>query len=265
MKLSIITKDPDLAIQAEAAGIDRIFIDLERLGKAERQTGRNLFLSDHCLLDIAKIRRVIHKAKVLVRIDPLHPGSKQQIANGIDAGADMIMLPYFHRLDEAQEFVDLVRGKATALLLVETPEAAAILADLCRLPGVSEIHVGLNDLSISLGKQFLFDLIVDGTAEKLCDVLRRSGLPFGFGGIGCLKRRDLPVAPELILAFQICQGATRGWLGRSFRDFKISQLRESVAELRAAIEYWNSADLQEKERMRLELMCQISSVSACSA
>ena len=128
-----------------------------------------------------------------------------------------------------REFIDLVGGRAATVLLVETREAAAILGELTRLPGLSEIHIGLNDLSMSFGKGFLFELIADGTVDGLCATLRGSGLPFGFGGIGSLHRRDLPVPPELILAEQVCQGATRGWLGRTFREIPPLLLQEDEA------------------------------------
>jgi hypothetical protein len=257
MKLSLITNCPDLAIPAEDAGIDRIFIDLEKLGKARRQHGHGLFLSDHRLEDIAKIRKVVRKAELMVRIDPLHPDSRDQIRIAIESGADVIMLPYFHTLEEAQEFIDLVAQKAATVLLVETREAASILAELTRLHGVSEIHLGLNDLSISLGKRFLFDLIPDGEIDVFSDVLRSSGLPFGVGGMACLQRRDLLVDPELVLAYQVCQGASRGWLGRSFRSIEPAKYGESVRNLRDAIQFWTFADAVEKEQMRAELLRQI--------
>jgi hypothetical protein len=259
MELSLITNKPDLACLAEDAGIDRLFIDLEQLGKARRQGGQGLFLSDHRLEDIASLRRSLRKAKLMVRIDPLHPGSEGQIASVIDSGTDLIMLPYFHRIDEAQVFLDLVSRRALAVLLVETREAAEMLGELCTLPGVAEIHLGLNDLSLCLGKRFLFDLIADGTVDRLCDVLRSSGLPFGVGGLACLRRHDLPVSPELVLAFQVCQGASRGWLGRSFRTINPSSYADSVRELRRAIAYWHAADSAAKEQMRAELLRQINS------
>lgn len=258
MELSLITNNPALANLAEDAGIDRIFIDLERLGKAERQFDRGLFLSDHCINDIAQVRHVLDRAKLMVRVDPLHRGSEVQINNVINLGADLVMLPYFHQLDEAMEFLDLVGNRAAAVLLVETREAAEILGELTRLPGLSEIHIGLNDLSLSFGKAFLYDLIADGTIDGLCETLRSSGLPFGFGGIGSLRRRNLPIPPELILAYQVCQGATRGWLSRSFREIESSFWKEDVNALRRVIAVWSCADTGEYERMRMKLLCHIS-------
>ena len=258
MELSLITNNPALAGLAEDAGVDRILIDLERLGKAERQFNRGLFLSDHCFNDISPIRNVLNRTKLIVRVDPLHRGSKVQINNVIDEGADLVILPYFHRLDEAWEFLDLVGNRAAAVLLVETREAAKIMGELILLPGLSEIHIGLNDLSLSFGKAFLYDLIADGTVDGLCETLRRSGLPFGFGGIASLRRPDLPIPPELILAHQVCSGASRGWLSRSFRDVDPCLWKEEVNALRRVIAVWSSADSEEYQRMRLSLVRHIS-------
>jgi hypothetical protein len=258
MELAYITNDATLARLAEEAGVDRIFIDLESLGKAERQSGRDLFLSSHRLSDIETIRKAISSAKLMVRVDPIHLGSAQQIASVIDAGADLIMLPYFHQPEQALEFLQLVEGRAESVLLVETQTAAASLDSLLHLPGLSEIHLGLNDLSLSLGKKFLFDLIADGTVAGLCNDLRKSGLPYGFGGIASLHRNDLAVPPELMLAYQVCLGATRGWLGRTFRDIEPLMLAQSIQALRRAIAFWQASDAATQQQMRRELWHQIA-------
>jgi len=261
MQLSLITNDFELAKLAEDAGIERILIDLERLGKSTRQRGRHLFLSDHYLEDIPRMRQVLRQSRLMVRVDPLHADSTRQIDFVIRSGTDYVMLPYFHRLEEARHFLSLVQGRANGVLLVETKEAAAIVQDLCQLPGLAEMHIGLNDLSISLGKSFLFDLIADGTVDRLCATLRTSGIPFGFGGIGSLSRQDLPIDPRLILAEQVCQGATRGWLGRTFREVPPSLLEREVQMLRQAIVFWHTADGEAKEHMRRNLLQQLRAVS----
>lgn len=53
--------------------------------------------------------------------------------------------------------------------------------------------------------------------DDMAALLARAGIPFGFGGIARLPRRDLPVMPERILAEQVRRRAGVGWLGRSFR------------------------------------------------
>lgn len=47
LKLMYITNDPAVAKIAADAGVDRIFIDMEVLGKAERQGGMDTVQSHH--------------------------------------------------------------------------------------------------------------------------------------------------------------------------------------------------------------------------
>lgn len=54
--------------------------------------------------------------------------------------------------------------------LLETPEAVKIVDDIIKLDGLDEIFVGLNDLSLGYGKKFMFELLCDGTVEKLSDM-----------------------------------------------------------------------------------------------
>lgn len=55
LKLMYITNRPEIAQIAETAGVDRIFVDLEYIGKAERQGGMDTVQSHHTLEDVKKI------------------------------------------------------------------------------------------------------------------------------------------------------------------------------------------------------------------
>ena len=59
LKLMYITNNIDVARIAENAGVDRIFIDLETVGKQERQGGMDTVQSHHTLEDISKIKRAL--------------------------------------------------------------------------------------------------------------------------------------------------------------------------------------------------------------
>ena len=59
IKLMYITNRIDVAKIADNVGVDRIFVDLERLGKAERQRGMDSVKSQHTVEDIKNIRREI--------------------------------------------------------------------------------------------------------------------------------------------------------------------------------------------------------------
>lgn len=261
MELSLISNDPEVATAAEDAGVDRLFVDLERRGKRKRQRGLGLFLSTHQPSDIAELSRTLVESKLMVRIDSPHDGTRSQIDFAISAGADYIMLPYFHTVRQAGDFVRYVARRAKPVLLVETRDAVQALPALVALPGVAEFHLGLNDLSISYGRDFLFDLISDGTVSNLCQILRDANARFGFGGIGSLSRTDLPVSPELILAYQIAMGASRGWLGRSFRDASVGRLSDEIMKLREKIAFWRHANFSQRQCMESLLISQIDAAT----
>ena len=245
LKLMYITNRPDVARIAESAGVDRIFVDMEFIGKDERQKGLDTVKSHHTVQDVATIRASVTKAEVLVRVNPIHDAlpdyvsSKEEIDAVIAAGADILMLPYFKTVEEVRTFVRLVNGRARTMLLLETPEAAERVDEILAVPGVDEIHIGLNDLSLGYGLPFMFELLADGTVERLCRKFREKGIPYGFGGIASPGKGDLPA--EYIIREHYRLGSGCVILSRSFcntakvtdtdtiRDF----FTNGVAEIRA--------------------------------
>ena len=214
LKLMYITNTPTIARIAEDAGVDRIFLDLEYIGKAARQCGMDTVKSTHTIDDIVNIRRLIRQAKILVRCNSMYDGSKEEIDDIIRAGADIIMLPYFKTLEEAERFIGYVDGRATVNLLVETPEAAEMIDDILGLDGVDEIHIGINDLSIGYHKKFLFEVLADGTIDRLAEKLLAADIPFGFGGIASLGRGML--SSEHVIMEHYRLGSSMAILSRSF-------------------------------------------------
>lgn len=95
LKLMYITNDPAVAKIAADAGVDRIFIDMEVLGKAERQGGMDTVQSHHVPEDIERVRAAIgNKAEIMARVNPLNPNSRREIDASIQNGADVIMLAH---------------------------------------------------------------------------------------------------------------------------------------------------------------------------
>ena len=175
MKLMYITNNPAVARIAEDAGVDWIFLDMEVIGKAFRQSGLNTVQNNHTMDDIKRIRKAIKKSKLLVRVNPIHdalenyPSSKDEIEASIEAGADILMLPYFKTVEEVKTFIHLVNGRAKTLLLLETVEAANLIDEILNVPGIDMIYLGLNDMHLELGMKFMFELLADGTVERLGD------------------------------------------------------------------------------------------------
>ena len=220
LKLMYITNRPDVAKIAEENGVDRIFVDMEYIGKAERQGKMDTVQNHHTVEDVRKVRAAISKAELLVRVNPIHEAtadygdSRSEIEAAIAAGADRLMLPYFKTVEEVETFLRLVGGRVRNNLLLETPEAVERVDEILALPGIDEIHIGLNDLSLGYGKPFLFDLLADGTVERLCLKFREAGIPYGFGGVASLGRGLLPA--EYVIREHYRLGSTRVILSRSF-------------------------------------------------
>jgi len=239
LKLMYITNRPEVALVAEKAGVDRIFIDLEVLDKAKRQGGMDTVQSQHTLQDVAEMRKVLTKSQLLVRSNHIYEGSKGEIDTIIRNGADIVMLPYFKTVAEVETFLECVNGRAKTCLLVETPEAVEDLDKILALNGIDEIHIGLNDLHLGYGMKFMFELLADGTVERLADKIKTQNLPFGFGGIARIGQGALPAENIIIEHYRL--GSTMVILSRSFCNLqRVCNLeevkvifKEGVAAIRA--------------------------------
>lgn len=214
MKFFMITNCSELAKFAIDSGVDRIFVDTEILGKDLRQGHLNTVISRHTLEDVSRLRSSVPEGRLLVRINPIHDESEREIDRAIEAGADILMLPMFRSSSEVRFFTAAVRGRARCNLLVETVAAAADLKACVEVPGVDEVHIGLNDLHLELGLHFMFEPLASGLIDGLAAILRASGVPFGIGGIARVGEGLLPA--ELLLAEHVRLGSTAAILSRTF-------------------------------------------------
>ena len=216
--LLAITNVPDVAQQFdELAGV-RLFVDLERNGKAARQAGRSTFISNHQLDDVGRIKAVLKNARLMVRVNPFNPADAAASQAEVDAvlaqGADMIMLPMFHNAAELQAFALLVNGRAPVVALLETPGALASIEDWIATPGLAEVFVGLNDLHVALGCRFMFEPLAMGHVDRVAKAAKAHGLRFGFGGIARLDEGALPGRD--VLAEHVRLGSSAVILSRTF-------------------------------------------------
>lgn len=258
LKLMYITNDPRVARIAVDAGVDRIFIDMEVLGKAERQGHVDSVKSHHVPEDIRRVRAAIGDcAEILARVNPCNPNTQAEIDAAIANGADIVMLPMWKTARDVQAFLACVGGRARTMPLLETREAAAALPEALRLGGVDEWFIGLNDLHLSYGRKFMFELLADGTVDHLCAQMRRSGASYGFGGVARPGTGTLPA--ESILGEHYRLGSQSAILSRSFCDTaKVTDydeieriFREGIADIRrfeAECAAWTEEQLMENHR-----------------
>ncbi len=220
LKLMYITNRPEVARIAEDAGVDRIFVDMEYIGKAARQGGMDTVQSHHTVEDVKVLRQTLEKAQLLVRVNPVHDATaeysstEEEIDSVVAAGADIIMLPFFQEAGQIGRFLRAVNRRCRTLLLFETPQSIANLQEILSVPDIDEVYIGLNDLSLGYGMKFMFELLADGTVERICLAFREKGFPYGFGGIAGIGTGPLPA--EAILKEHYRLGSSMVILSRSF-------------------------------------------------
>jgi 2-keto-3-deoxy-L-rhamnonate aldolase RhmA len=268
-----ITNNLAVARIAEASGVDWIFLDMEFIGKDARQGGLDTVQNHHTVKDVQNIKTAVKKAKVLVRVNPIHealpdyPSSKDEIDATIAAGADILMLPFFKTVEEVKTFIKLVDGRAKTLLLMETVEAADLVDEILGVPGIDMIHLGLNDMHLEMGMKFMFELLANGTVEKLGKKIKAKGIPFGFGGIATLDGGAIP--GSMILKEHVRLGSSMVIVSRSFCNTDIvTDLNEvkrifdtGISDLRALEKEAAQADAKYFEDNRKAVVTAVNKIA----
>lgn len=268
LKLMYITNQPQIAQIAESSGVDRIFVDMEYIGKADRQGGLDSVKNHHTVEDVRRMKQAVESAEVLVRVNPIHEAtseytsSEQEINDVIRAGADIIMLPYITSVKQVQDFVRYVGGRVKTMPLIETPESAEAIDEILEIDGIDEIYIGLNDLSLGYHKKFMFELLADGTVEGLCLKCKLKGIPYGFGGVASLGKGMLP--SEYVIREHYRLGSTCAILSRSFCNVDkvkhigiisstfidgVKAIRELEEECESKISYFRENEREVAERV----------------
>ncbi len=269
LKLMYITNQPEIALLAEQNGVDWVFVDLELNGKEERQGHLDTVISRHAIRDVSRLRAVLKHAELLVRVNPIFQGSRYEINEVINRGADVVMLPYYKTIDEVATFIELVDKRAKVFLLCETKEAVACMPDVLTLSGIDYIHIGLNDLHLSYGQSFLFEPLADGTIESVVRQIQTAGIPYGFGGIARIGEGRLP--SEKVIGEHVRLGSSLAILSRSFcnvgsigkLDAKQAQMfQEGVWKIRVYEQQLEHATPEWLELNRLSLVSTVDAITA---
>ena len=266
MDTIFITNDPFRAQVAERAGVDRVMVDLEILGKIERQGSFDTLISRHALSDVNRLRSVLKRAVLMVRVNPMHNDSHNEIRACTAAGAEVLMLPMISYPAEARQFVEIVGGCTKTCLLLETGAALARLRDILDVPGIDEVHIGLNDLHLALKLDFMFEVVSGGLIDYMSQAVRERGLRFGIGGIARLGRGLL--SPELILGEYVRLGSSQVILSRDFnRIFDESPeeliegvFRSELEELQRCVNHMRRLEPQLQAANSQKLKCAVDEI-----
>ena len=242
-----------LARQADGADIQRVGVDLEWIGKFERQRGLGTWISPHTEDDLSAIGATLTRAALFVRVNPVNPDTPREVEAVLALGAHTVMLPMIASGREAADFAALVAGRAHIVLLVERREAVDRLDDLIRVNGIDEVHIGLNDLALSLGLPNRWLVLAGDIMAEASARVRQAGLRFGFGGLGRAGDDGLPIPSDLVYAEYARTGATAALVSRSFFASPDIDLAAEVARARERLAYWKNRPAEDLASAHAEL------------
>ncbi|WP_444984379.1 aldolase/citrate lyase family protein [Halomonas mongoliensis] len=246
----MITASPEVAAFIEQHGVARIFMDQEVLGKAERQGHLDTHKAAHSLAEVAAVAAALRRAELMVRLNPLNRHTHEEIRGALDSGAQRLMLPMFTTRHDVALFLQLVAGEVPVTFLVETPQALVRMPDWLPLltPGRDEVHIGLNDLSLGMGLNFLFEPLASRLLDPSAELLNAAGIAWGIGGVARVGQGELPA--ERVIGEHVRLGSRRVILSRAFHGgaASSSELLErldfpaELAKLRQSEAAWRQAD-----------------------
>lgn len=228
MRFLMILNNPEIAKFVCAFEGIVPFVDLEVMGKAERQGHLDTWMSQQTVQDVTRIRTAIPEAHLVVRINPLHEGSLAEIDDVIARGADSVMLPMFRETGELARFLDMLAGRAQAYPLFETARSVELIPQMVQQLELKQLHIGLNDLHLDLGLSFMFEPISNGLLEEPAAALREAGVRYGIGGLA--RAYEGIVGPEFLLGEHVRLGSSAAILSRTFHrgPASVQALKDSM-------------------------------------
>jgi voltage-gated potassium channel Kch len=266
MKFLMVMNDRDIARFACQFDGVQPFVDLEVLGKSERQGHMSSWKSKQTIEDVTHTREAVPNAHLVVRINPMHENTQSEITEVVARGANSVMLPMFHDRDTLARFLDMLGDKALPLPLFETAASVAQIPQIVPALGIRQLHIGLNDLHLDLGQDFLFQPLAEGYLEEPTQALRSFGIEFGIGGIA--RTREGIVSPEFLLGEHVRLGSSAVILSQTFHR-NATTLEELVQHFDFGIELarlqeiyanFNLMDASELELNRIETKNRINDV-----
>lgn len=217
-----MSTEPELvgALWAEPSARRRpgcVVVDLERIGKRERQARAGALLGDDTTIrpdDADAVRRLRDAGveRVVCRINPVGDQTAGEIDTACMQGAASVIVPMWRSRSELETVLDLARGRVGVGVMVETVPAVQdvrVLQDL----DIEFAFVGLVDLAIDRGTRSIFAPLVDGTIEQIAEGLGE--VPFGFGGL-TLPSLGSPIPNALLVGEMLRVGASFSFMRRSF-------------------------------------------------
>lgn len=222
------------------AGADCVFIDLEITGKQDRQTGLGAKHKFHDIKDFEKILRFFsgrYDGRIYARVDGYKERALKQAkqiseySSALSRKKNGIIIPMFRSASD----ILLFRGFFDTLnivALVETVSALENIEEILDTGVVSQVHIGLRDLTIDMRKSLqisqsncceikafdnIFRVLEHHLVKQAGISCIKRDIPFRIGGIAPLDiGKHFSVKPEELLKNYVNLKASGAFMSSDF-------------------------------------------------
>lgn len=231
-ELFLFTTDSEVARWALHAGVDGFVVDWEQTGKSDRQKEYDTQIGKDTLEDLHRLHTDVPDASILVRVEAEPEIMQRQIEDAVAGGASLIMQPMARSVQDVERFLGYLDGRAKSVIQIETEDLYRQRYEMADLPW-DYAYIGLNDLAISRGREWLFEAFIDGTVDDIFEAL--PGRNIGLAGLTIVSG-GFPLPFPKLFSEMARLGCAMTFLRRSFHREIVG--RDLTAELGAARSLW---------------------------
>lgn len=230
LELYLFHSDVRLIHVTMEAGAAGVVVDWEYRGKEERQAGFDTDIRPQSPEDLARVRAAT-KARVICRINPVGPWTRDEVVRALELGADEVLVPMVRSPAEVEDVLEFCGETGRVGIMLETLDAFRHASELAALP-LSRVFVGLHDLAIERRIANPFRSLTDGMIDEVRPLF---SCPFGLGGL-TVPEGGYPIPCVLLLAELLRLRCNFTFMRRSFlRDVSGKEPGEAVRRILSAV------------------------------
>ena len=236
-----------------------ITVDHETIGKSSRQPlSARLASPDPTFFP--ELSSYSLRNKIGLRINSLDNLSVSELYCINSFKPDFVIMPMIKNHLCVLKLRSMLSQSISIIPLIETCSSLVDISSICSLPFIERVHLGLNDLSIQLGSDFMFNFLANDFFEYFCRTCISQNVSFGFGGISApCNNNDLRVNPYTLILEHVRVKSDCAIIARSLENMEANDIVSNIHLLRST--YFNSfGDTELLSHNRIKLL---SSLAHC--
>ena len=207
-------------------------VDQETIGKSSRQPSFCRIGSPAPTL-FSELRSLIKNNLLGLRINSAENLSISEIHYINSSAPDFIILPMIKNLSSLEYVRQCLNDSIQIIPLIETCSSLIDLYRILKLPYIHRVHLGLNDLSIELDLDFMFDFLSSPAFSFYTELCCRYNISFGFGGVSApLSDSSALLHPSEIIRHHVAVNSDCTIISRNLEKLNPHALSDNIYEIR---------------------------------